>query len=111
MKGIANPSTDRRGYDPNTQTFHVQYNWEATGGLTSAIVGAIAEVTGEDPGDMDPIYESVDPVDLENVLESMGNFNPHSYGSVQFEHGGRFITVDTTGEIQVECRPDDDLRP
>jgi hypothetical protein len=60
-----------------------------------SVVDAVSFVTGVDPLDMEPLYESVDP----DLLASL----PGSDGSVSFEMEGTTVTVEGAGEIRVEA--------
>lgn len=108
MTKIVDLPRDRTGYDPTSQTYHAQHDWAGEESLTETIVNAFSAVAGIEPAA--PLYDSVDPVDLENVIRSMRFGERRVLGSVQFEHAGRVITIDTEGEIQIECRSSDNLQ-
>jgi hypothetical protein len=72
--------------DPSTS-----FEWTASGCPTTAVVTAVAEHAGEDPVELSPIYEAIDPDSLNDL------FTPTSESRrpecVQFEYHGYLVVV------------------
>ena len=57
------------GYDPTSGTYHVQHDWDGRSSLTYTILSTVAAVTGDEPQELEPLSEIVDPDALERVFE------------------------------------------
>ncbi|WP_226011294.1 HalOD1 output domain-containing protein [Halomicrobium salinisoli] len=73
-----------------------------TAGLCSDIVTAIAERTGADPLEMDPLYDAVDVDAVKAIVGSAGD------ASVEFAYHGHTVVVDGDGSVTVtgEAEPE-----
>lgn len=68
--------------------------------VTQAIVQEIASLEGVEPGDLPPLYETIDPEALNRTLKSLSD----GEGSFEFTYADYDVTVDSTGDVTVEPR-------
>lgn len=74
-----------------------------TADLCSDIVTAIAERTGADPLEMDPLYDAVDVDAIEAIVGSAGDV------SVEFAYHGHTVAVDGDGSVTVTGEADREM--
>ena len=67
-----------------------------TGHVNEALVDALASAAGEDPLNIAPIYESVDPDALEALFRTGSGER-----TLRFEHDGYRVEIDGGGTIHV----------
>lgn len=89
---------DNVGYDPTTDTYHNQHNWEDGDSLNLAIVETISAVTGQEPTAMEPMYSVIDPEALESFLSTARGNEVH----LSFAYEGCTVSVTSSGEVVVE---------
>lgn len=89
---------DRVGYDPTTDTYHSECNWEDSSSLCLTIVETVSAATGKELTAMDPLYSVVDPDALESLLSTARG------GNVQISFAFEGCTVSATdgGKVVVE---------
>lgn len=92
---------DVTGYDPTTETFHTQHEWDGDQSLAITIAKAIAVVANTGPTAIDPLYEGIDPQALEQFLRSARDAEHRSSAAVQFVSSGYPVTVRADGEVCV----------
>ncbi|QCS41087.1 HalOD1 output domain-containing protein [Natrinema versiforme] len=88
---------DSSGYDPITETYHSRFG----GGPSTvvvAIVEAVAAVTNRDPAAMSPLYDTVDPEALTDLVTGAQN---HQI-KVSIAYEGCYVTVSSDGGVVVE---------
>lgn len=90
-------STDPAQLDTDLLPGSIRYRWEDDGSPALAIVELVAEATGQDPGSVPPLYESIDI----DAVEALVDGSARSEGStcVTFTHAGVEVTVGSDGEI------------
>lgn len=71
-----------------------------TGQVSETVVTAVAEATGVDPVDLDPLYDVVDPDALDQIFRSTGTSPPNSM-EVRFSMAGCHVVVRGDGEVVV----------
>lgn len=65
-----------------------------------AVLEAVADHTDTDPADLDtPLYQAIDPDALDRLVESAAAV------TVSFEYAGHAVTVESNGEIDIDCQP------
>lgn len=89
---------DSVGYDPTTDTYHNQHNWEGSDSLCLTIVETVSAVTGQEPTAMEPLYSVIDPEALESLLSTARGNNVH----LSFAFEGCTVSVTGSGEVVVE---------
>ena len=89
---------DRVGFDPTTETYHNQHDWEDADPLYLTVVETVSAVNGREPTTMDPLYSVLDPDALEALLSSS------RAGDVQlsFTFEGCLVTLSSSGDVVVE---------
>lgn len=99
--------SDYQGYDPVTETYHLDHDWETDQSLTETIVFAVAAVTGKPPTELDALYNVIDPDALSVLFRPTSDANPRAEGFVSFPFEGQTVTVSASGTISIDV-PDDD---
>lgn len=89
-------SDDSTGYDPTTGTFHSRFD-DGTDAVV-AIVEAVATVTNCDLTAMSPLYETVDPEALTDIVTG----DRGRPVEVSFAYEGCQVSVSSDGRIVVE---------
>lgn len=74
-----------------------------TADLCSDIVTAIAERTGADPLEMDPLYDAVDVDAIEAIVGSAED------ATVEFAYHGHTVVVDGDGSVTVTGEADREI--
>lgn len=69
-----------------------------TDSLSGSVVEEVAEITGTDPADLDPLYEVVDT----EALDSLFHPDRSVGGRVSFEYCDCRVTVTEAGRVSVE---------
>lgn len=72
---------DKVGYDPESNTYHAQYDWTDAEPLSNAVVKAVSVAIGDNPADIEPLYNVVNPDALDQL------FAPTDSGTRR-DHGG-----------------------
>lgn len=109
MVSLEDPSEAEGGtHDAQTPTerFRIQHDWEGAHSVSTSVVKAVSAVTGDAPATIDPLYEVVDPDALDELLAS---FRGDERAIITFFFHGYRVTVDGTGEIDVEPADDDEF--
>ena len=88
---------DTTGYDPTTETFHARFDGESDS-IVVALVDAVAAVTNSSPTAMAPLYETVDPEALTDLVTSARD-DPVE---VAFDYEGCAVSVSSDGHLVVE---------
>lgn len=87
-------------YDPRTETYRTEYDWSRVSPST-AVLELVASISDEDPVDLEPLYDYVDP----DALDAL--FDPDRGGpasSVTFEFDVDTVTVHGDGTVAVHRR-------
>jgi CheY-like chemotaxis protein len=77
------------------------HDWHAPVELGTTIVDAVATRGEFDVGDLDPLYEVVDPETLERLLEPRADGGDRGDVRVRFAFGGFDVAVDHDGTIAI----------
>ena len=85
--------------DSTPRTHHVQYHPTEGSNLCETLVVAIAEVAEVEPLDLDPLYETVDPELLDDVVGSGGT--PDLGGNVSFTYADHHVRVHASGLLEI----------
>lgn len=84
---------------PTGETFETEYGEDLPPSL--AVVTSVAAVTGDEPADLPPLYDYVDPDALEALVGSTGRGGDPARTEVTFPFGGCTVTVRGDGTIAV----------
>lgn len=83
-----------------------QGSWDSSERLVTTIVAAVADHTGRDVADLDPLYEVVDSEALAELFKPRPNGQPRDNGArVEFTYAGCEVLV--TGSSDITVRPTD----
>ncbi|SIR94045.1 HalOD1 output domain-containing protein [Natronorubrum thiooxidans] len=88
---------DSIGYDPTTGTFHARFDADSKT-IVVTIVEAVGTVTNCDPLTMPPLFETIDPEALADLMISTRDTSIE----VTFSYEGCRVTVSSHGTIVVE---------
>ncbi|MFC7213305.1 HalOD1 output domain-containing protein [Saliphagus sp. GCM10025334] len=97
---------DRIGYDPETDTYTVSYDWASDELPSEAVVEAVAAATGSTSESIPPLYEVVDPEALDQLFVPTSQGTSLRTGVVEFQFHGCDVTISTCGRTTVtvsEC--------
>lgn len=92
-----NSETDRVAYDPATETYRGEYDWEGSERVCLTVVEIVSAVVGRDHDEMEPLYSVLDPDALERLLSTT-----RTDLRLSFSYEGCTVTLDSGGEITVE---------
>lgn len=106
-------NSDNNGDSPDepddaANSYRSQYESRTDESLSTAVVKAVAEFLDTPPTDLDPLYEVVDPVVLNQAYEAINTFpDTEEDGSTTFTYSGCEVTVLWNGiiEVQSEATP------
>ena len=87
---------DSTGYDPTTETFHSRFDDGSD--LVVAIVEAVAVVTNRDPTAMSPLYDTIDPEALADLVTGARD-RPVE---ISFSYEECQVSVSSDGSVVVE---------
>lgn len=87
----------RIDYDPETNTYQYDNSWGEDSVLL-AVVGAVADVTGQEQEAMEPLHSALDPEALETLLTSSPGTDVH----LTFSYEECLITATSDGEVTVQ---------
>ncbi|QLG49170.1 HalOD1 output domain-containing protein [Natrinema halophilum] len=101
MTGNDSSSTTNSRDDDSAGGFYtVHCDWNSTDSPSSAVVRAVADVTGRDVTAIQPLYEAIDPDALDRFLtHGKASARPRML-SFRFEHCD--VTVDAEGRIDIK---------
>lgn len=68
--------------------------------VTGRVVEAVAEATGREPTDLEPMGHILDP----EALDSLFARREHACGRVSFQYAGCDVVVEPPGDVQVTRR-------
>lgn len=83
----------------NSATHHEHYNPATGANLCETLVLAIADLDDVEPLSLDPLYETVDPEMLDDVVESGGALDLDGY--VSFTYAGHRVRVHASGLLEI----------
>lgn len=73
--------------------------------VSERVINQVADVTGTDPLELEPLYHSVDPDCLDTLFETSESTAGQSGGHVQFSMAGCRVVVSADGSIDVSPQP------
>lgn len=97
-----------RGSDSDATQEPFQHDWRDGETATWNVIDAISEVTGTPPTELQPLYETIDPDALDQLIESSSeNPSRSAETTVSFYHEGCAVTIEAGGQLTVRRRPTD----
>lgn len=73
--------------------------------VSEEVVSAVAETTGKDPLDLEPLYEVIDPDALDALYRRDGLGLPKSPNRVEFTYAGCEVVVAWDGSVTARESP------
>lgn len=100
MTGAESLDRHRLSYEPTSDTYHVQHDWEGEWELSETVIGAVATVTGTSPSELDPFSWTLDASALDALYEPVNPAeNAPGTGSISFRYEGCGVTVFGDGHV------------
>lgn len=94
----ASESGGRVGYDPVTDTYHNQHDWEVADSLCVTIIMTVSAATGQETTAMEPLYSILDP----DALEALITDEPDDTVQISFSYEECTVTVGESGKVVVQ---------
>lgn len=91
--------SDRRstdGEDSVTETF----DWGQRESVQAAVIDTIAAVTNQEPTEMEPLAEFIDPDSLDSLFAPTPS-TPRNRGTVRFQYQDCMVVVSAEGSVTV----------
>lgn len=95
------PHTPHNGVEQQTELYSAQHDWAGDEPLTVTVLSLLADATGDDPVEMEPLNSCVDPDALNKLFSPRQDGTPRHGGSVSFDVHGHTVTVYSDGEVVV----------
>lgn len=86
--------------DPEGESYESDHEWGETDVPSAVVVRTVAALSGENPLDMPPLHDVVDPDALDEVLAS-GRADEERSIHVSFQYFGYSIDLDRDGHLEV----------
>lgn len=97
--------TDRSstvGYSHREQTFRTKHEWDDPESLSASVLHAVAVASGDDPGEMDSLYDAIDPDALDEIFRPRPGLELRPEGGcLTFVFNGCRVSVYWDGRIDV----------
>lgn len=84
--------------DEDTGAMFTQRDWGRDESLAVSIAAGLAEVTGKDMEELEPLQKKVDVDAIESVFRSKDRKCPVT-GQISFEHEGHLISISSDGDV------------
>ena len=84
-----------------SQENSLHFQWGEVESVTHEVVRAVAETSGKDPTEIDPVATQVDPDALDALFAPGGGEGQRTKGHVRFTVAGYDVTVYAHGEVVV----------
>lgn len=81
---------------PDSQPLQT-FEWTTANGPSSALLRAVSAVADEDPRNMKPLYEVVDPDSLDKIFTPSQHHRGPPSGRVQFEYLDYTVVIKANG--------------
>ena len=103
---VSSDGDDRSADGPDTGTLSHRYDWSSTRPST-AIVELVAIAADREPSALEPLYDSLDPEALDQLIRRDGDdeVDDGVERQVSLSYSGYHVTVRSDGEVSVT--PDD----
>lgn len=86
--------------DTGRRTYTVYHEWDAADPLHLTVVSSVAAATNTDPASLPPLYDSVDPDGLEQLLQPTTTHERRGL-TISFRFADCAVHVTGTGEVTV----------
>lgn len=97
----ADEPSDTLHYDPATETFSVNHDWERDEPISTVVVKMVSSLEDVPPTALDPLHDYVDPDALDRLVAPKrdGQQRTGAYAAFRFE--GYDVTVSGDGQISL----------
>mgnify|MGYP006296955907 CR=1 FL=1 len=92
----ANVSTENVG---ERSVYRLQHDWDDATELSTELVLALQQITGEDVTALEPISEAVNPEALNRLFTSIPD--RENAGELAFRYAGNTITIHSSGDVRI----------
>lgn len=92
--------------DSQSGAYHLRYDWRDSEPLSTLIVTALADITGDSPTDLEPLYDRIDPDALDRLFSPNPDGSLGAAGPVTFTFHGHEVTVERHGHVVIRPRRD-----
>ncbi|MFD1643615.1 HalOD1 output domain-containing protein [Halohasta litorea] len=75
--------------------------------VSKRVINRVADVTGTDPLELEPLYYCVDPDCLNSIFENNKSTPSQCGGHVQFSMAGCQVIVNADGSVDVSTQPEE----
>lgn len=99
-------STDFQSAAGSEDIVRITYDWSSTPPSTG-VVEAIADAADRDATTLEPMYETIDPDALDQLVRSESERELDGNVAVSFEYAGYGVTVRGDGSVVVRIDADD----
>ncbi|MBX0324689.1 hypothetical protein EGH21_16810 [Halomicroarcula sp. F13] len=93
-------SEDTQSTDEDDADESRRAQWSSVGDLTTSLLEAVADETGEDVTDLPPLNDAIDP----DALESLLTRDPSDSIQLAFSYTGVRVRIDSDGYLFVQQR-------
>jgi hypothetical protein len=97
-------------YDPESDTYRIEWEPASEEDLATLIVVAVAEITDVDHTELTPLNDVIDPDALNAIFAPRKDGLERSGGRVLFSLSGHEITVDSSGRVVIDTSDEGDSR-
>ncbi len=84
--------------DEDSGAMYIRREWGNDGSLMMNIVAGLAEVTGKETDEIEPIQDKIDVDAVESLFRRDGRLGDAT-GVVSFEHEGQEISISSDGSV------------
>lgn len=90
-------------YNPETNTYHATFDGTKID-PSIAIIETIASISETRPTNLDPLYEVIDPTELDSIVLHQGTTRQRGDCSIEFTYMDYTVSVKSYGRIVVRPR-------
>lgn len=89
--------TDGIEHDSETGRYSICHDWKLDSSISTSVIEAVATVSGRESTEIDPLYETIDPEGLDQLVTSLREAGE---GTVTFDFAGLIVTVESDGQME-----------
>lgn len=93
---------DLVGYDPMSETYHLEHDWDESTSLSYTVLRAVAAITGVEAHELDPLSETIDPDVLERVFDPNRANADAVNGCLIIDFNGCRVRIFADGHLEIE---------
>lgn len=97
------PHAHSQNVENRSETHTATHDWNGETPLTATVLSVVSQATGDDPTEMEPLNDCVDPDALNKLFGPRQDGTVRHGGSVTFDVHGRTVTVYSDGEVVVHA--------